>query len=200
MLLRGSVLVHLDPRLDGVIIPPWLACQAQLVLHIGLDLPVPIQDLRVDDDGIYGTLSFNRAPFRCVAPWKAVFALAGEDGRGMVWTDDVPPEIAAEIQRQTRGLTPELESRFGKRPRHAGSSDAPRSDGLAGTTRPSLAPELAESARRSSVGELDRAGEPWRQLADRASPTPRAGGLRSHGARKQRRSARPLPPYLRVVK
>ena len=65
LLLRGSVLVHLDPRARGVVVPAWLAKQPQLVLQVGLDLPVPIPDLRVDDEGVFGTLSFNRSPFTC---------------------------------------------------------------------------------------------------------------------------------------
>ncbi|MEC7525888.1 MAG: ClpXP protease specificity-enhancing factor SspB [Myxococcota bacterium] len=99
LLLRGSVLVHLDPRTRGVVVPPWLAKQPQLVLQVGLDLPVPIPDLRVDDEGVFGTLSFNRSPFTCSVPWDAVFALFGEDGMGMVWPEDLPTEIADEVQQ-----------------------------------------------------------------------------------------------------
>jgi hypothetical protein len=39
------------------------------------------------------TLSFNRSPFYCVVPWPSVFAMVGEDGRGMVWPDEMPPEL-----------------------------------------------------------------------------------------------------------
>ena len=99
--------VYLDPRADRVRVPPWLAQQAQLVLQVGLDLPVPIPDLRVDDGGVYGTLSFNRAPFSCAVPWEAVFALVGDDGMGVVWPEDMPAEIAAEVeQAQRRGGVP----------------------------------------------------------------------------------------------
>lgn len=99
LLLRGSVLVHLDPRARGVVVPAWLAKQPQLVLQVGLDLPVPIPDLRVDDEGVFGTLSFNRSPFTCAVPWDSIFALFGEDGMGMVWPDDLPSEIADEVQQ-----------------------------------------------------------------------------------------------------
>jgi stringent starvation protein B len=99
-LLKGpSVFVHLDPRRDGVVVPKWFKQQPQLVLQIGLNMAVPIPDLEVSDDGISCTLSFNRSPFWCVAPWKAIYALVGEDGRGMIWPDDVPAELAAQAQR-----------------------------------------------------------------------------------------------------
>ena len=94
LLERSSVFVHLDPRGAAVIVPPWFKKQAQLVLQVGLNMPVPIPDLRLDDEGLSCTLSFNRAPFYCVVPWGSVFAMVGDDGRGMVWPDDVPSELA----------------------------------------------------------------------------------------------------------
>src|SRR5687767_1080716 len=99
LLLKGTVFVHLDPRGDEVVVPKWLKKQPQLVLQVGLDMPMPIPDLRVDSAGVYGTLSFNRTPCTCSVPWEAVFALAGDDGRGMVWPASMPEEIASEVER-----------------------------------------------------------------------------------------------------
>ena len=100
LLAQGSLFVHLDPRMDGVEVPDWYRSEPQLVLQIGFDMPVPIPDLQVDAEGIYGTLSFNRSPFTCQVLWDAVFALAGDDGRGMVWPDSMPEEISQEIERE----------------------------------------------------------------------------------------------------
>jgi hypothetical protein len=96
LLERSSVHVYLDPRSKEVVVPPWLAKQPRLVLQIGLNMPVPIPDLRLDDDAMTCTLSFNHSPFLCVVPWASVFAMVGDDSRGMVWPDDVPPELASE--------------------------------------------------------------------------------------------------------
>jgi stringent starvation protein B len=100
LLAQGSLFVHLDPRVDTVVVPDWYRSEPQLVLQIGFDMPVPIPDLQVDAEGIYGTLSFNRSPFACHVQWDAVFALAGDDGRGMVWPDSMPHEITDEIERE----------------------------------------------------------------------------------------------------
>jgi len=102
LLLRGSVFVHLDPRSHGVSVPKRFGAEPQLVLQIGLDLPIPIPDLRVDQEGVLATLSFSRTPFTCIVPWSAVFALVGEDGKGMVWPESVPPEIESEMKREPR--------------------------------------------------------------------------------------------------
>jgi stringent starvation protein B len=98
LLERSSVHVHLDPRFEGVVVPAWFKKQPQLVLQIGLNMPVPIPDLRLDEAGMSCTLSFNRTPFFCVVPWGSVYAMVGEDGRGMVWPDDVPPEVASQAR------------------------------------------------------------------------------------------------------
>lgn len=102
LLLRGSVFIHLDPRRSGVLVPARLRSQAQVVLQVGLDMPVPIPDLRIDQEGVFGTLSFKGVPFACFVPWGAVFALVGEDAKGMVWHADMPLEIAAEVERESR--------------------------------------------------------------------------------------------------
>jgi stringent starvation protein B len=92
--------IHLDPRADSVKVPAWFKKQPQLVLQVGLNMAVPIPDLHVDETGLSCTLSFNRAPFFCLIPWPAVFALVGENGQAMVWAEDVPAEVSAQAQAQ----------------------------------------------------------------------------------------------------
>ena len=122
LLLRGSVFVHLDPRRPGVSVPEHLADQPQLVLQVGLDLPIPIPDLRIDGDGVFGTLSFNRSPYTCKVPWAAVFGLVGDDGMGFVWDEDLPEEIAAEIGEAAPPPKPALRSIEGGRSIDGGRS------------------------------------------------------------------------------
>ncbi len=99
---RSDLFVHLDPRIDGVVVPSWFRKQPELVLRVGLNMAVPIPDLRFDDDGVTCTLSFNRAPFYCVLPWAAIFGLRGEDGMGLIWPEDVPREVREGAQAQAK--------------------------------------------------------------------------------------------------
>lgn len=178
LLLRGTVFVHLDPRGDGVVVPPWLREQAQLVLQVGLDMPIPIVDLRVDDEGLFGTLSFNRSPFTCVVPWSAVFAVVGEDGRGMVWPGSLPPEIRAEVEREA-GLLPapalELVS----------DDDDPMESGDGEVV------DLAARRRGPAAAPTERPA-PAHAGADGEASRPRP--------QRRQRKGRALPPYLRIVK
>lgn len=91
----SSVYIHLDPRGLDVSVPSWFKKQPQLVLQVGLNMAVPIPDLDVGRDSISCTLSFNRRPEFCRIPWTAIYGLVGEDGRGMIWPDSVPAEVAA---------------------------------------------------------------------------------------------------------
>ena len=53
LLEQSTVYVHLDPRSEGVRVPDWFKKQPQLVLQIGLNMPVPIQDLDVGDEAVW---------------------------------------------------------------------------------------------------------------------------------------------------
>jgi len=196
MLLRkGSLFVHLDPRASDVFVPPWLRHQAQLVLQVGFDMPIPIPDLRVDDEGVFGTLSFSRNPFTCAVPWHAVFALVGDEGRGMVWPESMPPEIAAEVEREAMRSKAGSESETSRsNPR---SDIAPRGDFEArqegrGTRILREGPYADAAGPKEREAAVLRAAEPNPRLRRGDSSRPPAG--RTAGRR------RALPPYLRVVK
>jgi hypothetical protein len=181
LLLRGSVFVHLDPRVEGVEVPEWLRDQPQLVLQIGLDMPIPIPDLRVDDFGVFGTLHFQQAPFTCRVQWESVFALVGEDGLAMVWPEDLPSEIAAEVEREA-----ERRERPLPRPSTARSPDG---------ARPQTARSHASKSQASKrQGSRPQASKPQLSLIDCSSGAPPEDESAS------RRRPADLPPYLRVIK
>ncbi len=115
LLRDGPVLVHLDPRRDGVDVPAQHRAEPRLVLRFGYGLTPPIADLSIEEDALSGTLTFRGVPHRCVIPWTAVFAVVGEDGRGLVWGEDVPNEIAHEYARDARATTSSKPER-GERP------------------------------------------------------------------------------------
>lgn len=171
LLTQGSVFIHLDPRSEAVVVPPWYRSEPQLVLQVGFGMPVPIPDLRIDAEGVYGTLSFNRSPFTCHVGWDAVFALAGEDGRGMVWPDSMPVEISQEIEREAgRSEVKSLPS--------ADQQDA-------GPDHPDPKLRVVPTSDENTPRQRDQ--HPTRRL--RRSSRPPA-----------RRDSRNLPPYLKVIK
>lgn len=102
LLLKGSVFVHLDAR-DEVMVPYHLQGQEQVVIQVGLDMPVPIPDLEYNTGGVSGTLSFKGKPFHVIVPWDSVFAIVGEDTKGMVWYDDMPKALRDREEAEKAG-------------------------------------------------------------------------------------------------
>ncbi|TNF27696.1 MAG: hypothetical protein EP329_19135 [Deltaproteobacteria bacterium] len=94
MLDRGLVMLHLDPRVEGVVVPPQFGDDPVLRLNIAYGFNLPA--LNVDAEGVYAVLSFNRRNFGCTLPWDAIFAMtAPNDGHeGMVWPESIPAELA----------------------------------------------------------------------------------------------------------
>jgi|SRR5450432_1074330 len=99
LLREGWTSLHLDARRSGVIVPAHLRGEAHLVLQYGHDLPISIPDLEVDDYGVRATLSFSRLPQLTVVPWSAVYVVACDDGRGVLYQEDVPEDVSIVASR-----------------------------------------------------------------------------------------------------
>jgi stringent starvation protein B len=93
-LAEGWVSVHLDARRPGVRVPDDLAGNRHLVLQYGRNMPIPIPDLVVGDQGVTATLSFSRVPHETYVPWSAVYIVACTDGRGILYDEDVPRDLS----------------------------------------------------------------------------------------------------------
>ncbi len=194
LLERGSVHVHLDPRAAGVVVPAWFKRQPQLVLQVGLNMPVPIPDLRVDEDGMSCTLSFNRSPFFCIVPWSSVYAMVGDDGRGMVWPQDVPPEVA--LQGRTREAEQGAKKPATERPLAVVKS-APEPPQKAASKRPRAArsptpaPKDAVKKPRAKKPRAEAAATPAPKAA--RAPSPDGVLIQIPAAAKPAKSPAPAP-------
>ena len=93
-LREGWVSLHLDARRSGVAVPDSFAAEPHLVLQYGRNMPIPIPDLDVTDQGVSATLSFSRTPYRTHVPWSSVYVVACTDGRGILYYEDVPQEVS----------------------------------------------------------------------------------------------------------
>jgi stringent starvation protein B len=93
-LREGWVSLHLDARYPGVAVPAMFAGEPHLVLQYGRNMPIPIPDLEVSDEGVSATLSFSRTPHRTHVPWSSVYVVACTDGRGILYYEDVPQEVS----------------------------------------------------------------------------------------------------------
>src|SRR5688572_10441611 len=83
----GDVFLHLDPRRQGVMVPVNFRANHKLVLQFGYDMPVRIPDLIISDEGVSGTLSFNRNAEWVFVPWSVVYAMTDAGGDGCMWVE-----------------------------------------------------------------------------------------------------------------
>ncbi len=179
----SSIYIHLDPRDENVRVPSWFKKQPQLVLQVGLNMAVPIPDLDVGKDAISCTLSFNRRPEFCLIPWESIYGLVGEDGRGMIWPESVPPEVASAAD----GRSPVAAQKAARpRLRVAGSEETEKVTATSGD----------ESSEKEPVAAVRNQSEQKAESSDSASPSPIAVARKAESSRK----GRELPSYLRVVK
>src|SRR5262245_8442455 len=110
LLREGWTSLHLDARRPGVVVPQPLRGEPHLVLQYGHDLPIPIPDLEVDEYGVRATLSFSRAAHLTVVPWSSVYVVACDDGRGVLYAEDVPEDVAVISARpKGEGLPADLD-------------------------------------------------------------------------------------------
>lgn len=224
LLDRGSVFVHLDPRREGVRVPEWLGARHQLVLQLGLNFAIPIPDLKVDEEGVQCTLSFNRSPFLCVLPWSAVYALVAEDGQVTVWPRELPPELVPEPATVRKAApTSRGERTKVQRPKIAAvpMETMPEEKAIALEEKPAeKAPEkvAAKPGKREKADKAEKPAKTKPVLAEvrtlrpsapppaaeppapEASAEPESKPSAPPPADGTKKKTRELPSYLRVVK
>lgn len=180
----SSMYVHLDPRPNDVLVPSWFKKQPQLVLQIGLNMAVQIPDLDVSDEGISCTLSFNRSPEFCRIPYSAIYGLVGEDGRGMIWPESVPSEVAASAPGRSPVAPVEKERR--PRLRVAKADPTQTGESTKEVTKEVKGPQAAASTGPTAAP---------------TGPTGASSGAPEKATEdEQAKKKRELPPYLRIVK
>jgi stringent starvation protein B len=148
LLREGWTSLHLDARRAGVVVPVHLRGEGHLVLQYGNDLPIPIPDLQVDDFGVIATLSFARSPQYTVVPWSAVYVVASDDGRGVLYHEDVPPDVSV-IAREAEASSDQV-----------ASSGTPVQDSV-GTASVDIAPRPSPTRALRAVplgGHIEEAG------------------------------------------
>ena len=106
---RGLVMIHLDPRHEGVIVPPRFQGDPVLRLNLAYGFNLPALDL--NDEGVYAVLSFSGKPFGCTIPWGAIFAmtLPDENHVGYSWSTSIPSDITLPATKVDEPEKPKLQ-------------------------------------------------------------------------------------------
>lgn len=89
---QGMVMVHLDARSPGVMVPTHLRGEHHLRLNLSYRFDPP--DLAVGEWGVRSTLSFSGSRFGVAVPWSALFAITSyATNEFWMYPDSLPPEL-----------------------------------------------------------------------------------------------------------
>lgn len=92
LLKHGTVMVFVDSRREGVVVPDYLKNDFQLRLNF--DYAFEIDDFQVLPDRIEASLSFNKKNFFCVLPFEAVYLIINHFiQQGSLFTESIPVEM-----------------------------------------------------------------------------------------------------------
>ena len=164
----GMAMLHLDARVPGVRVPPFLQNNFQLRLTVSPRFR-PF-DLVVDDWGVRQTLSFSGRPFPVSIPWVAIYGLSNVRGEMRRYPHSIPHEVF-EALAISQGKTPsELEKELGGSLRNDGNSPAP-----VFVFRPA---DLIGASGKKEVGEAEKSPVPSAPLSP---PGPRPVMMRRKG-------------------
>jgi stringent starvation protein B len=109
---KGMVMIHLDARRPGVLVPDALRGESHLRLNLSYNFDPP--DLAVGEWGVRSTLSFKGSRFKVAVPWSALFAVTSHVTKEFwLYPDDIPAELiessvlAARAQQEQQQPPPE---------------------------------------------------------------------------------------------
>jgi stringent starvation protein B len=103
---KGMVMIHLDARRPGVIVPTSLRTEAHLRLNLSYRFEPP--DLTVGEWGVRCTLSFSGSRFTVAVPWSALFAITSHVTKEFwMYPDDMPAELIQQTMVTTKASVPE---------------------------------------------------------------------------------------------
>jgi stringent starvation protein B len=109
---QGMVMIHLDARRPGVLVPASLRGEAHLRLNLSYRFDPP--DLTVGEWGVRCTLSFSGSRFKVAVPWSALFAIASHVTKeSWMYMEDMPPELL----QQPAAARPQPQPVASERPR-----------------------------------------------------------------------------------
>lgn len=98
---QGMVMIHLDARRPGVLVPAQMRGEHHLRLNLSYRFDPP--DLSVGDWGVRSTLSFSGSRFTVAVPWSALFAITSHASKeSWMFSDDVPSELLQQSQMTTK--------------------------------------------------------------------------------------------------
>jgi stringent starvation protein B len=112
LLGQGMVMVTIDARAEGAVVPRQFERDPQLRLNLSYRFGLPIE---VDEWGVKARLTFSGVPFDCELPWPSIYMIVSHvTGQPFLFPEHVPHEL---MQLATQMRAQEAEDPTPKKPR-----------------------------------------------------------------------------------
>jgi stringent starvation protein B len=100
LLGQGMVMVTIDARSQGAVVPRQFERDPQLRLNLSYRFGLPIA---VDEWGVRARLTFSGVPFDCELPWPSIYMIVSHvTGQPFLFPEHVPQELM-QLATQMRG-------------------------------------------------------------------------------------------------
>ena len=168
---KGMVMIHLDARRPGVLVPTSLRNESHLRLNLSYRFDPP--DLTVGEWGVRCTLSFSGSRFKVAVPWSALFAITSHLTKEFwMYPDDMPAELIQQTMVTSKATLPETVAE------PPAPEERPRAVLREVVLQEEPPPEEAPAAPAAPVAPVAAATEGPKGEPPTEPPTPRRGHLR----------------------
>jgi stringent starvation protein B len=87
----GMVMIVLDSRIEEVVVPEEFKNIPDLRLNLSWNFGLP---MKINDHGIFTTLTFSGKKFDCIIPWNAIFVVVPHrNGKPIYFPESTPLDI-----------------------------------------------------------------------------------------------------------
>lgn len=101
LLQEGPVMVFIDTRCPGVVVPERFRGSPDLKLNFDYAFHIP--DFEVREDGLVATLSFSQTPHFCAIPFEAIWQMVNtKNQKNFAYPESFPHEVIHELLGQAR--------------------------------------------------------------------------------------------------
>jgi hypothetical protein len=101
LLQEGPVMVFIDTRCPGVLVPERFRGEPDLKLNFDYAFRIP--DFEVREDGLIATLSFSQTPHFCALPFESIWQMVNtKNQKNFAYPESFPLEMIHELLGQAR--------------------------------------------------------------------------------------------------
>jgi len=103
------VLVHLNPKTSGLVVPDYLLHDPSVTLKLSRYFR---GELDVQEDEIVAELLFSGSYSTCKIPYTAIWGCTSQKGKNIIWPESTPDDVLKSILDTAQSEPPQVVKKF----------------------------------------------------------------------------------------